>query len=282
MKAPVNKIIPLSVVDGPGSRTSVFLQGCNIACAYCHNPETQRMCIGCGRCVPLCPAKALSLGGANGAAVLWDEKKCVQCDSCIRACPEFASPKIRFMEAAEVFEEIKKNIPFIRGITVSGGECTLYPDFLEKLFVLARGAGLGTLIDSNGTLDFEKYPQLLAVTDGVMLDIKSWDLEDHLRVTGAANERVLKNLEYLAASSRLFEVRTVVVPELFDCEKTVRETARLAASYLGRGNLRYKIIAYRPMGAREAYSHYHVPDQAFLDHLAELARREGMTDVLVV
>ena len=108
------------------------------------------------------------------------------------------------------------------------------------------------------------------------------DLEDHLRVTGAANERVLKNLEYLAASGRLFEVRTVVVPELFDCEKTVRETARLAASYLGRGNIRYKIIAYRPMGVREAYSHYHVPDQAFLDHLAELARREGMTDVLVV
>ena len=115
-----------------------------------------------------------------------------------------------------------------------------------------------------------------------MLDIKSWDLEDHLRVTGAANERVLKNLEYLAASGRLFEVLTVVVPELFDCEKTVRETARLAASYLGRGNIRYKIIAYRPMGVREAYSHYHVPDQAFLDHLAELARREGMTDVLVV
>ena len=52
--------------------------------------------------------------------------------------------------------------------------------------------------------------------------------------------------------------------------------------YLGRGNIRYKIIAYRPMGVREAYSHYHVPDQAFLDHLAELARREGMTDVLVV
>ncbi|MFQ9394369.1 MAG: hypothetical protein ACLR2E_10190 [Lachnospiraceae bacterium] len=87
------------------------------------------------------------------------------------------------------------------------------------------------------------------MTDGVMLDIKSWDLEDHLRVTGAANERVLKNLEYLAASGRLFEVRTVVVPELFDCEKTVRETARLAASYLGRGNIRYKIIAYRPMGS---------------------------------
>ena len=186
------------------------------------------------------------------------------------------------MTPQEVYDRVARQIPFIRGVTVSGGECTLYPEFLTEFFQICKENGLGTLIDSNGTLDFEKYPQLLAVTDGVMLDIKSWDLEDHLRVTGAANERVLKNLEYLAASGRLFEVRTVVVPELFDCEKTVRETARLAASYLGRGNIRYKIIAYRPIGVREAYSHYHVPDLAFLDHLAELARREGMTDVLVV
>ena len=51
MKAPVNKIIPVSVVDGPGNRTAVFLQGCNISCAYCHNPETQNLCTGCGVCV---------------------------------------------------------------------------------------------------------------------------------------------------------------------------------------------------------------------------------------
>ena len=120
------------------------------------------------------------------------------------------------------------------------------------------------------------------MTDGVMLYIKGWDLEDHLRVTGVSNEMVLKNAEYLAASGKLFEVRTVVVPELFDCEKTVRETARLAASHLAQGNIRYKIIAYRPMGVREAYSHYRVPDKAFLNGLADLARQEGMTDVLIV
>ena len=105
MTGRIHSFETFGAADGPGVRFVVFLSGCPLRCAYCHNPETQRMCIGCGRCVPLCPAKALSLGGANGAAVLWDEKKCVQCDSCIRACPEFAAPKIRFMEAAEVFEE---------------------------------------------------------------------------------------------------------------------------------------------------------------------------------
>ena len=63
--APVNKIIPFSLVDGPGSRCSVFLQGCNIACAYCHNPETQNLCRDCGVCVEQCPAGALYREGKH-------------------------------------------------------------------------------------------------------------------------------------------------------------------------------------------------------------------------
>ena len=63
--APVNRILPLSTVDGPGCRAAVFLQGCNLACAYCHNPETQNLCTGCGACVPACPAGALSLESAR-------------------------------------------------------------------------------------------------------------------------------------------------------------------------------------------------------------------------
>ena len=190
-RVPVNKIIPFSAVDGPGNRTAVFLQGCNFDCRYCHNPETRNLCRNCGSCVGKCPKGALFTD--EDGKVRFCPEKCCGCDTCIHVCPFGCSPRIRMMCAEEVFAEVKKQQPYIRGITVSGGECTLYPDFLEKLFVLARGAGLGTLIDSNGTLDFEKYPQLLAVTDGVMLDIKSWDLEDHLRVTGAATERVLQN-----------------------------------------------------------------------------------------
>lgn len=278
-KVPVNKIIPFSAVDGPGNRTAVFLQGCNINCHYCHNPETRNLCKNCGECVEKCPKHALYI--ENGV-VCFRPELCCACDTCIKTCQYGCSPRIRYLDAQEVFEEIQKQEPYIRGVTVSGGECTLYPEFLEELFSLCRKAKLTTLIDSNGTLDFEQYPELLEQTDGVMLDIKAWDCEDHLRVTDAENNRILKNLEYLAQQGKLCEVRTVIVPELFDCRQTVERTAALAAKYMDRGEIRYKIIKYRPMGVREEYAHYRVPENALLEELAGVAAGCGMKDIVIV
>ena len=189
VRATVNKIIPFSAVDGPGNRTAVFLQGCNFDCKYCHNPETIHPCIHCGACVPYCEPGALALVEGR---VTYDMTKCVLCDECFHHCPHGSSPRTRSMTANQVMDEVKKNIPFIRGITVSGGECTLWRDFLVELLGLAKEAGLHTLLDSNGTYDFSADSELMAVTDGVMLDVKGWTAQDHRKVTGADNGMVLK------------------------------------------------------------------------------------------
>ena len=166
--APVNRILPLSTVDGPGCRAAVFLQGCNLACAYCHNPETQNLCTGCGACVPACPAGALSL---ESDRVRWAAERCAGCDACIRLCPRFASPKVTVMTASEVLSALAPSRPFIRGLTVSGGECTLYPDFLTELFTLARAGGLGCLLDSNGMVPLAPLTGLMAVCDLSLIHI---------------------------------------------------------------------------------------------------------------
>lgn len=289
-RVPVNKIIPFSSVDGPGNRTAVFVQGCNFNCHYCHNPETRAVCISCGDCVATCPAGALTLS-AEGL-VLFDPAKCVGCDTCIHTCTHDASPRIRYMNAEEVYAEVKRNVPFIRGVTVSGGECTFYPAFLHELAVLAKRDGLGFLLDSNGTYDFEADPaDLLSVIDGVMLDIKAYDVADHRAVTDVDNALVLRNMRFLADCGQLYEVRTVVVPELFDTEKTIVDTARALQPYLSRQkhwpenegtSIRYKIIKYRPFGVREAYRSFTPPTDAWLEHLADLARAEGMTDIVII
>lgn len=279
MKAVVNRIIPFSSVDGPGNRTAVFLQGCNINCRYCHNPETRALCVSCGRCVETCPAGALE---KKDGRIVYHAEKCVQCDTCIHVCPNNSSPRTWEMTPEEVYEKVKKQIPFIRGISVSGGECMLQPEFLTELFRLAKKDGLGTLIDSNGMVPFENYPELMEVADGVMLDIKAFEVEEHKKVTGYTNEMVLQNAVYLAKTSKLYEVRAVIVPDLYDTEKSVREIGDFLAPYLKINDIRVKIIAYRPMGVREEYSHFQVPGQDYLAHLGKIMEEKGFTHVTLI
>lgn len=278
VRATVNKIIPFSSVDGPGNRTAVFLQGCNFDCKYCHNPETINDCVHCGACLPHCGPGAISM--AEGR-VRYDIAKCVLCDECFHHCPNGSSPRTRSMTAEEVMAEVRKNMPFIRGITVSGGECTLWRDFLVELLTLAKSEGLHTLLDSNGTWDFASDPELMAVTDGVMLDVKAWDPEDHKRVTGRDNAHVLRSMRWLAENGKLPEVRTVVVPELFDCEGTIRNVSQLLKD-TNCLDTRYKVICYRPMGVRAEYKAFQQPSQELLLHLAGVAEGYGLTDVVII
>ena len=246
--APVRRIIRFSSVDGDGNRTAVFLQGCNFNCRYCHNPET--------RALPKTLAKA---GAPDKDSVLW-------------------------MDADGVFLEIRKQMPYIRGVTVSGGECMLYPEFLTALFTLCKAAGLHTLIDTNGAVRFADHPALLRVTDGVMPDVKAWDATQHRALTDADNAVVKENLSFLAAQGKLFEVRTVVVPDAFDARETIREVAGILRPFREQGRIpvRYKLITYRARGVRKEYLGYRPPTSEEMQALAAFARAEGMEDVIVV
>ena len=287
MRAAINKMIPLSVVDGPGCRTAVFVQGCNIACAYCHNPETQRLCNGCGVCVSQCPAGALSLSGKQ---VIWDEAVCTQCDHCIMVCPNYASPKVRWMEAMDVWEQISKNIPFIQGITVSGGECGLYPEFLTELFTLAGKAGLSCFLDSNGCVDFTKHPELMAVTDKVMLDVKAWDSQVFHKLTGGDNGIVKKNMNYLAQAGKLYEVRLVCLEgesssglaedKDVDMVEVIKGVAAEVTPYLE--DFRLKLITFRNYGVRGKMEHRKSPTQDQMEKLKELAVQCGFKEIQIV
>lgn len=273
----VNKIIPFSSVDGPGNRTAVFLQGCGFNCKYCHNPETIRTCINCAKCVNFCKSKALSF--ENGK-VVYDSSKCIMCDECIRNCENLSSPKTCVMSPVEVMQRVKKNMPFIRGLTVSGGECTTYRDFLCELLALAKSEGLDTMLDSNGSYPFMNDERLLSVTDGVMLDVKAWDDEEHVNLTSSHNEMVKKNLEFLLKAGKLFEVRTVVVPDLFDAKDTVDKVSKMVSAC--SSNVRYKIIKYRDMGVRPEYKNIEPPTDEFLYELKKVAADNGLTDIVLI
>lgn len=241
----INKIIAFSSIDGPGNRTVIFLQGCNFNCAYCHNPETINGCNHCGGCIDVCPAKALS---RNDEIVVWDEAQCIQCDQCIKACKRDSSPKVKKMSVNQVMKVIQSYRPFISGVTLSGGECTLQKEFVIALYPELRKAGLTLFLDTNGSIDFENEPELMASFDMVLLDVKSFDEQEHQILTGISNQMVLKNLKFLSLKKKLFEVRTVVVSGLLDNERNVKEIARLLKEMAPE--VPYRLIAYRSQGVR--------------------------------
>ena len=277
MMVPVNRIIPLSVVDGPGNRTSVFLQSCNISCDYCHNPETQQLCRSCGACVPECPVQALITDDAGQVA--WDPEKCIRCDHCISVCPHHSSPKIRMMDSRQVVERIKESMPFIRGITVSGGECMLYPDFLTELFTEVKKLGLTCLIDTNGTIDFSLYPNLLEVCDKVMLDVKAWQPEVFLHLTGGTNDIVRKNLKFLAEKQKLEEVRIVCLEGEVDVEQIIDGIAGTVGEHLDEFTL--KLIRFRRYGVRGRLEQTDSPSEEQMDRWKMRAKEKGFTKIKI-
>ena len=276
--APVNKIIPFSNVDGPSNRMAIFFQGCPFNCRFCHNPETIHMCNDCGECVKTCPVGALSL---KEGKVTWNKDLCVNCDTCIKTCRHDASPKITRMTTDELMEKILEVSPYIQGITLSGGECTLQKEFIKELFPKVKALGLTTLLDSNGSLDFESNEDILEYCDGVMLDVKAYNKEFSDWLIRYPNDVVLKNLDHLLATGKLEEVRTLIFP---DRDKENEATVRYVAETI-KDRCRYKIIRYRQFGVREEYRRElgdFTTGEDYAMRYVELARSLGASKAILV
>jgi pyruvate formate lyase activating enzyme len=230
--------------------------------------------------VDACPTEALAF---KDDKVVWNEKACCECDACIAACPNMSTPKTIEYSAEEIMGVLKKDIPFVRGITVSGGECSLQRDFLVELFTLVKAKRKTTLMDSNGSYDYTADEELMAVCDGVMLDVKAWDEAEHMKLTGKSSTPVIENALKLAKAGKLEEIRTVVVPGYLDNEKTVDRITKLLAPLQEEKPIRYRISAYRPFGVREPYrSEMRSPSRDELEALAEIARKNGISDIVII
>ncbi len=278
MLAPVNKIIKFSNVDGPGNRMTIFFQSCPFNCLYCHNPETINYCIHCMECTKTCPTNALSV---EKNKVVWNKSLCVDCDTCIKVCKHKASPKITMMSVEEIVELIKRQKAFIKGITVSGGECMVHHTFLLELFKEVKKLNLTCLIDSNGYYNFENHLDLLEVCDGVMLDIKAFDNEFHQTLVFQPNNIVIKNLNYLLSQNKLQEVRTVVLPVHHQQNIiTVDNVSKII-----KDKTTYKLLRYRPYGVLEENLKFLSNESTTLEmaqELQKLAIENGATNTIVI
>jgi pyruvate formate lyase activating enzyme len=280
MTALINRIIDYSAVNGPGTRMVLVFQGCNFRCHYCHVPDTQGNCNGCGVCAYHCPSGALK-PEMPGRPPLWMEENCTDCGACINACRKDSSPKIKRMSIKDVLDHVMEKRRFIQGITCSGGECTLYAEFMAELFPVVRQQKLSCLIETNGTLDFAKHEDLLEYCDGVMLDIKAADPARHLDLTGGDNEAVFQAAAFLAKAGKLLEVRTLVTRTDYGARETVEKTAEVLEPWLAGSDIAYRFIPFRVFGVRREYRRLGTPLRETLEELRTLALERGFTRAFV-
>lgn len=238
--AVINKIIPFSNVDGPGNRCAIFFQGCNVHCIYCHNTETINPCNNCQDCLKSCFYNALSI---HNSKIVYDEKQCQHCGACIRTCKYNASPKTKIYSVDKLVEEIKSYTPFIRGVTVSGGEPTLNRDFVISFFKKVKEMDLSCFVDTNGFFDLIDMKDLIKVTDKFLMDIKSVGNLKTLCGTDRTNHIV--NLKYLLSLDKVHEVRTVILKDVMDARQTVKEVANVLKNY---PDVKYKLIKVHTTG----------------------------------
>ncbi len=205
-----------SFVDGPGIRTTVFFKGCNLRCAWCHNPESQSFlpqmmiykekCVSCGRCKEKCPSGL---------------ENCTLCGACALYCPADARRiKGKNYTVEEVLDEVLSDAPFYEssggGVTFSGGECMLQIDFLEELLEKCKAAGVHTAVDTAGHVPFESFKKILDLTDIFLYDVKCFDSEKHKKYTGVGNELILKNLAKLLSAGKRIWVRIPIITGVND------------------------------------------------------------------
>ncbi|MCI8293080.1 MAG: glycyl-radical enzyme activating protein [Hespellia sp.] len=262
-KSVISNIQRFCIQDGPGIRTTVFLKGCPLRCAWCANPETQQPspelmlksanCRLCGNCVETCTRKALRM---ENHRIVVNRELCDLCGKCSEACPN-RLPVIDGMEmtADEVMEIVIRDKTFYDasggGLTISGGEPLMHPQFCKELLRHAKNAGISTCIETSLYASAEIVAEMEPDIDYFYFDFKHSDGEKHKRYTGVDHSIICKNIAWLLKKRPDAHMRIPVIPGFNDSAKDIEAICQTLHAF---GTAEVELMRYHNLAAAKYHS----------------------------
>lgn len=267
-----------AINDGPGIRLVIFFKGCNLQCAWCHNPEgisgkVERMvspakCIRCGCCVVACPQMAIKL---TPDGIHTDTDLCSRCGKCAEACPAKSivlSGKV--MNVSDIMEIIGKERIFFDqsggGVTFSGGEPLVHAEMLIELLDECGRSGIHRAVDTAGYVNTDILLEVARRTDLFLYDLKMMDPHLHQKWTKVKNDKILNNLKMISAAGAQIIIRIPIIGGVNDTDQNIEQTARFIADLAGHKKevhlLPYHSIAkhkYGKLGRPDDFEILHEP-----------------------
>lgn len=217
------------VYDGPGIRTTVFFKGCNMHCAWCHNPESF----------------------STDAELLFRHEKCTSCGACTAVCPnDVLELSGREMTVEAVMKQIDKDAKYYRsskgGVTFSGGEASLHFELLKKLLTACREKGYHTALETNGLISAAHLKELIPLTDLFLFDFKHSDSDALKKWAGAPLAPILESLAALEDAHAHVWLRCPVIPGVNDTDAHFEAICALKHQYTCIEKA--EIMAYHDIG----------------------------------
>lgn len=299
ISAPVFNIQSYSIHDGPGIRVTVFIKGCPLRCLWCANPESHlaepqlmtvsAKCVACGKCIPVCPKGAIRPGEAEGRPIaVTDRDLCVNCGACVAVCPSEAREiSGKRMTVREALDKVLLDKLFLDasggGMTLSGGECLMHPDFTEALLYAAKQEGIHTAVESCCFASREVIDRVFRHVDLGLLDIKHMDSAAHERYTGVPNTAILENIRHIYHDLKVpVTVRVPTVPGYNDSVENITATARFVSESLGK-EVPVHLLPYHRLGeskkanlGREMNLGIAIPDDSHMQELKAVVESFGL------